>query len=86
MTKHETLRHAAINGTVYNWLDANADYVLVSGATREGIAFQINGLAILGRSKNWKTAISRWADMVTDVNNDLRWALLQGSTGATIQA
>lgn len=86
MTQPEARRHEAVNTTVYNWLNANADYVLISGATREGIAAQISGLASLGRSKDWKTAIARWADMVTDANNDLRWALLQGSTGATTQA
>jgi len=83
MTKMETLRMAGIQGTVARWLNADADHMLVAGATRDGIAFTINGLAALGRSPRWKLAITRWADMVTDDQSDLRWALLQGSVGAT---
>jgi hypothetical protein len=83
MTATETLRHAGINDTVSRWLDANADYVLADGATREGVAVTINGLAALGRSGKWKGAVAYWADLVMDTDTDLRWALLQGSVAAT---
>lgn len=81
MTRTETLRHAGIKGAVARWL--NSDHQLAAGATREGVAFTINGLAILGKSPRWKNAITYWADLVTDADNDIHWALLQGSVAAT---
>jgi len=83
MNAPELRRHEAINGTVAQYLDQNHELIVCE---RAGVAVSIRLLERYGRSPKWKTAVTRWADMVADDTNDLRWALLQGSVGATIAA
>lgn len=81
MTKSETRRHANIRSTVAAQLDTN--HLVRSDATRDDVAVAIRALTDLGRTGRWINAIDTWACMVLDEDNDLHWALLQGSVGAT---
>jgi hypothetical protein len=65
-------------------LPDNAPRVFASYATREFIAGNIEKLAQLGRTEQWKAVIQNWADMVRDEEYDLSWAYAQYSVYASM--
>lgn len=62
--------------------DVTDKYVYPGGVVigeRADIATAIRALESMGRTDRWARAITQWANMVCDTNNDLHWAIVQGN-------
>ena len=77
MTNAERNRSIAVGMLIELYIPTANDFEL-RDASRDEIAGNIDKLAQLGRTDRWQAAIKRWAAMVREPGNNIRWALIQG--------